>query len=100
MSVGWKPKVRLLFGNELQVFRVREDNKITHHEVLLTALDGVWVRAEHCFVLGIFSKRLWSFPGSPNWEVVAIKALVIAASLPTLNHVYEEDFIVGRKSSN
>ena len=25
-------------------------NKMTHREILLTALDGVWVRAEHCFV--------------------------------------------------
>ena len=36
---------------------------------------------------------------SPNWEVVAIQALVIATSLPTLNHLYEEDRIVGRKTS-
>ena len=31
-----------------------EFNKMTHHEVLLPALGGVWVRAEHCVEFGIF----------------------------------------------
>ena len=31
-----------------------EFNKMTQHKVLLTALDGVLVRAEHCFEFGIF----------------------------------------------